>query len=246
VTALLLDIRSYRSYPKKRTSIITIKPIPSRGGDATLTIWSFVLTFTAAFTCRRGRRKGVTAPYRGFLILSFVGHNSVYSPLQGLGEGSTEEEVTMPNPRLTGISSITGKTVYIRHANEWDVVNIQDYLKRHGKEERDLTQSDVVVAAEEDRIIGFAILEKGRDSDADCVTVIEDARRRGIGAPIVRHLMEYAQVSTVYSAAGKPRYFTRLGFTRTKATQRKHAGAAAHICRWQGKRGLSLAAYEKR
>jgi N-acetylglutamate synthase-like GNAT family acetyltransferase len=115
-----------------------------------------------------------------------------------------------------------------------------------GRRKRDLTQSDVVVAAEEDRLIGFAILEKGRESDADCVTVIEDTRRRGIGAPIVRHLMEYSQVRTVYSAAGMPRYFTRLGFTRAKKTQRKHAGAAAHICRWQGKGDLSLAAYEKR
>lgn len=102
----------------------------------------------------------------------------------------------MPNPRFTGISSITGKTVYIRHATEWDAVNIQDCLNRHGLEERGLRQSDVVVAAEGDRLIGFAILEKGHESDADCLTVTEDIRRRGIGAPIVRHLMEYAQVKT--------------------------------------------------
>lgn len=152
----------------------------------------------------------------------------------------------MPNPLSTGISNITGKTVYIRHATEWDVVNILDYLKRHGQEERDLAQSDVVVATEEDRLIGFAILEKGRESDADCVTVIEDTRRRGIGAPIVRHLMEYSQVRTVYSAGGMPGYFTRLGFRRAKKTQREHAGAAAHICRWQGKGSLPPVVYEKR
>jgi len=152
----------------------------------------------------------------------------------------------MPNPRFTGISSITGKTVYIRHATEWDVVSIQDYLKQHGEEERDLRQSDVVVAAEGDRLIGFAILEKGRERDANCVTVTEDVRRRGIGAPIVRHLMEYAQVKTVYSSAVMNRYFTQLGFARAKTTKRKRAGAAAYSCRWQGKRGLPLAAYEKR
>jgi N-acetylglutamate synthase-like GNAT family acetyltransferase len=152
----------------------------------------------------------------------------------------------MSNPRFKGISGITGRTVYIRHATDWDVVNIQDYLKRRGQEERNLKQSDIVVAAEEDRLIGFAILEKGRDSDSDCVMVIEDARRRGIGAPIVRHLMEYAQVKSMYSAAGMHRYFTRLGFKRAKTRQDKHAGGTAHPCRWQGKRGLSLAAYEKR
>jgi N-acetylglutamate synthase-like GNAT family acetyltransferase len=191
----------------------------------------------------RGERCGGSIPHIPSLLIcrSFIS----FFPLQALSEGATEEEVSMPNPRSTGISNITGKTVYIRHATEWDVVNIQDYLKRHGHEERDLTHSDVVVAAEEDHLIGFAILEKGRESDADCVTVIEDTRRRGIGAPIVRHLMEYSQVRTVYSAA-MPEYFTRLGFTRAKKTQRKHAGAAAHICRWQGKGGLPLVVHEKR
>jgi N-acetylglutamate synthase-like GNAT family acetyltransferase len=151
----------------------------------------------------------------------------------------------MPNPRLTGISSITGKTVYIRHATERDVVNMQDHLKRYGQEGQSLAQSDVVVAAEEDRIIGFAILEKAHGVEADCVTVIEEARRRGIGAPIVRHLMEYAQATIVYSA-GMPRYFTKLGFTKTNAIRRKHADIAAHMCRGQEKRGLSFAVYEKR
>ncbi|HTP05350.1 MAG TPA: GNAT family N-acetyltransferase [Nitrospirota bacterium] len=152
----------------------------------------------------------------------------------------------MPDPRFTGISSITGKTVYIRHATEWDVVSIRDYLKQHGQEERDLRQSDVVVAAEGDRLIGFAILEKGFEHNANCVTVTEDVRRRGIGAPIVRHLMKYAQVNTVYSSTVMLRYFTKLGFTRAKTTQRKRADAAAYACRWQGKRGLLLARYEKR
>jgi N-acetylglutamate synthase-like GNAT family acetyltransferase len=153
----------------------------------------------------------------------------------------------MPNPRVTGISSITGKTVYIRHATESDMVDVQDYLKRHKQEERDLTRSDVVVAAEEDRIIGFGILEKAHDNDAGCATIVEDGRRRGIGASIVRHLMEYAPMKTVYSAAGGRRYFTRLGFTRTKTAQPEHTNIAARsMCRWHGKRGLSLTAYEKR
>ena len=152
----------------------------------------------------------------------------------------------MRSPQLTGNSSITGKTVYIRHATEWDVVNIQDYMKRHGQEERILRQSDVVVAVEDDHLIGFAMLEKGRDVNTDCVTVIEDARRCGIGAPIVRHLMEYAKSKIVYSATGMPQYFTRIGFTRMNAMRRQHAGTVAHICRWQEERGLSLVAYEKR
>ncbi|HXY55366.1 MAG TPA: GNAT family N-acetyltransferase [Nitrospirota bacterium] len=153
----------------------------------------------------------------------------------------------MPNPRVTGISIITGKTVYIRHATESDLVDVWSYLKRSRREERDLAKSDVVVAAEEDRIIGFGILEKTPDGNAGCATIVEDGRRRGIGASIVRHLIEYAPLRTVYTEAGMHRYFTSLGFTRTKTAQRKNAEIAAeNICRWQGKRALSLAAYEKR
>ena len=153
----------------------------------------------------------------------------------------------MPNPRITGISSITGRTVYIRHATESDLVDVQSYLKRRRREESDLAQSDVVVAAEEDRIIGFGILEKTRDGNAGRATIVEDGRRRGIGASIVRHLLEYAPLRTVYTEAGMHRYFTSLGFTRTKTAQREHANIAAEsICRWKGKRALSLTAYEKR
>jgi len=152
----------------------------------------------------------------------------------------------MPNPRVTGISSITGKTVYIRHATESDLIDVQDYLKRRRQQERDLAQSDVVVAAEDDRLIGFGILEKTYDRSAGCATIVMDGRRRGIGASIVRHLIEYAPMKTIYGEAGMHRCFTGLGFRRTKLAQHEHANIAAEgMCRWQGKRGLPLAAYEK-
>ncbi len=161
--------------------------------------------------------------------------------------GESKKEVRMQNPRMTGISSITGKTVYIRHATESDMVDVEDYLKRHEQGERDLTQFDVVVAAEQGRLIGFGILERTHDGGAGCATIVEDGRRRGIGASIVRHLMEYAPMKTVYSAAGMHRYFTRLGFARTKTAQHEHPNIRARcMYRWQGNRGSSLAAYEKR
>ena len=154
----------------------------------------------------------------------------------------------MPNPRVTGISSITGKTVHIRHATESDRVDVEAYLKRRKMGERDLAQSDVVIAAENERIIGFAVLETMHDASAGCATVVEDGRRRGIGAPIIGHLIEYApHMRTVYGEAGMHRYFTRLGFTRAGTAQRGHANFAADsMCRRPVKRGLSLAAYEKR
>jgi len=153
----------------------------------------------------------------------------------------------MKNPRLTGISSITGKTVYIRHATESDIVTVREYLKRHthNTDEPEFMRSDVVVAAEEDRIIGFGILEKSDDNDAGCVTLAENNRRRGIGASIARHLMEYSPMKTIYVTAGEPDYFTGLGFSKAKAAPRKVTDTAGRLCR-RNEKSFPLAAYEKR
>jgi len=153
----------------------------------------------------------------------------------------------MKNPRLTGISSITGKTVYIRHATESDVATVREYLKRHNHntDGPDLMRSDVVVAAEEDRIIGFGILEKSDDTDAGCVTIAENNKRRGIGASIARHLMEYSPMKTIYVTGDEPGYFTDLGFTKSRVAPRKLAHAAGRSCRRKAS-SLPLAAYEKR
>ncbi len=162
------------------------------------------------------------------------------------GDVGATQEVNMKNSRFTGISSITGKTVYIRHATEWDRITVEDYLSRH-KAERNLAHSDVVVAAEEDHIIGFGILEKGRDSSAGCLTIVENGRRRGIGAPIVGHLMDYASMKTVYGTPEVSHYLTRLGFAIKKTTPRKNAMSGENsMCRWNGKRDIPLAVYEKR
>jgi N-acetylglutamate synthase-like GNAT family acetyltransferase len=141
----------------------------------------------------------------------------------------------MTNPRLTGISSITGKTVYIRHATEWDMVMIREDLKRHQRMEPDFSQSEIVVAAEENHIIGFGIMEKGLAGDAGCIMLSEDNRRRGIGASIVRHLMEYAPMKTVYVAEGKTGYFTRLGFTQAAKTAKTQT-LGTGVCRSVGAR----------
>jgi len=141
----------------------------------------------------------------------------------------------MTNPLRTGISNITGKTVYIRHATEADVVTVREYLNRRQKEDLDFTLTNVVVAAEEDRIIGFGILEKVDNSDAGCITIAEDGRRRGIGATIAEHLMEYAPMKTIYVVEGEPSYFTKLGFIKSTKSPRTRA-AAKSVCRRDGGR----------
>jgi N-acetylglutamate synthase-like GNAT family acetyltransferase len=153
---------------------------------------------------------------------------------------------TMKSPKLTGVSSITGKTVYIRHATESDMVEVRAYLYLHNQKlsQPKLMRSEIVVAAEEDRMIGFGILEKSEDNSAGCVAIFEDGKRTGIGASIARHLMEYAPMKTIYVAGDKPGYFTELGYTRSGDALGKSTHKAASLCRTL-KSGVPLAAYEK-
>lgn len=147
----------------------------------------------------------------------------------------------MPDPRKTGISSITGKMVSIRHATDTDRVIVGEYLKQHHSDS-DLNDAEVVVAAEDQRIIGFGILKK--ENDEGCVSLFEDSRRRGIGSTIVSHLMEYAPVKTVY-AARYASYFTRPGFMRVKnvhAARSRKNGASGRMPLMER---LSVAAYKK-
>ncbi len=143
----------------------------------------------------------------------------------------------MADPRMTGISGITGKMVTIRHANDMDRVIIEEYLKQ-GSSDSDLTNADVVVAAENERIIGFGILK--REKDAGCVSLFEDSRRRGIGSTIVNHLMEFAAVRRVY-AARYASYFTRSNSAWLKKIRRGRAKNTSR-CRMPLMERLPLAA----
>lgn len=127
----------------------------------------------------------------------------------------------MGDPRKTGISGITGKTVYIRHAGDSDRVSIREYCERHHLAV-DITAPDTVAAVEDDRLIGFGILERSAAGDGRAaLTILEDGRRRGIGAPILRHLMEYGPVKKVQADGASAPYLERLGFQRVRTVRGK-------------------------
>jgi hypothetical protein len=56
------------------------------------------------------------------------------------------EAKRMSDPRKTGISGITGKFATIRHATESDIVDVEEYLRKHHSDS-DLKNADVVVAS---------------------------------------------------------------------------------------------------
>lgn len=153
----------------------------------------------------------------------------------------------MSNPKLTGISSITGKTVTIRHASESDMVFIREKLGKHGLNEDDLHHSRFVVADEEGEIIGFGRLYRtDEDRDTGCVVVMESRKRRGIGASIVRHLIEYAPVKRIFVVSGQADYVKRLGFAKAGRAQKNFPGAFGSVCTMPGKPARVVRAYEKR
>ena len=147
----------------------------------------------------------------------------------------------MSDPGKTGISNITDKMVVIRHANDTDRVRVEEYFKAHGNAD-DLGNADVVVAAEEGRIIGFGVLKK--EHDAGCVSIFEDSRRKGIGQTIVKHLMAYEPLKRVY-ATRNVSYFTRYGFAGKASQRPARATRIGRECRMPLMERLSTATYQK-
>jgi N-acetylglutamate synthase-like GNAT family acetyltransferase len=95
--------------------------------------------------------------------------------------------------KKTGISAITGKTVVIRHATEWDMVFTEENLKKNDLDTTGLQAYQFAVAAEKSDLIGFGGLRKTGDVyDIGCVVVAEKRRNRGAGTAIVKHLIEYS------------------------------------------------------
>ncbi len=79
--------------------------------------------------------------------------------------------------------------VSIRHATGRDLIAIGEYLNRH-QAPCALKGADAVVAVEEDRMIGFGILQ--RRGVTPCITVRELRRGSGLGPLIAHHMREYA------------------------------------------------------
>jgi hypothetical protein len=89
----------------------------------------------------------------------------------------------MASSKLTGISNISGKTVYIRQATEWDMVMLAQYLNEDTNNVLDHSEPEVVVAVEDNRIISFGILQKA-NADTGCVTAKEDEGQSRMGTYI--------------------------------------------------------------
>jgi hypothetical protein len=145
----------------------------------------------------------------------------------------------MPDPQKTGISSITGKMVSIRHATSADLVRVEKRLKRL-HEDSDLGNAEVTVASENERLIGFGVLRK--EKDGGCVSLFEDGRRKGIGSSIVKHLMEYADIKMLHNAQGEP---SARSFSRSGDGEKEAGTMADDPCRLSEKQKMRRIALKK-
>lgn len=149
----------------------------------------------------------------------------------------------MRDPRITGISAITGRIVSIQHASGIDREIIAEKAAAAGGRSLDLTTADIVVAVENERPIGFAILERGEgDGRTPRLTHYEHGRRRGIGRLILQHLLEHSKVKTVLAGRESAAYLGFAGFRRRKGGTRAHVGP----CSVRGAGRPSTAVYERR
>jgi len=122
--------------------------------------------------------------------------------------------------------TLIGRMVVVRHATSTDLAIVEGYLKGSG-EVAELADADVVVAAEERRIIGFGILK--REYGAGCISLFEDSGRKGIGSSILRHIMEHTPRERVY-ASRFVSYFTGAGLAKTRSSA-KNADSCRSILR---------------
>ncbi len=149
------------------------------------------------------------------------------------------------SPKVTGISDLTGKVVRVRHANEADMVFIEETMKKYGFDTENVHYSEFVVAAEDGKIVGFARLKKtGSIYDVGCIVVIEGKRGRGIGQLIAKHLVDFEAVDRVYVTTDRADYFRNMGFVEMKDRPKEYMDALDLVCR-TGEKDKILMSREK-
>jgi hypothetical protein len=122
----------------------------------------------------------------------------------------------MRNPRETGISGITGKVLYIRHASESERIDIADILKKRAGKFLDISEADIVVASQEAQLLGFAVLTKNVGGMSGRLNLYESGRRRGFSREMLRHLFDYSTVKHVAADRVSARHLRSMGFRRGK------------------------------
>jgi hypothetical protein len=127
----------------------------------------------------------------------------------------------MRKSRDTGISGITGKVLYIRHATESERIDISGILMKQAGKSRDISGADIVVASQESRPLGFAVLTKNAGGLSGCLDLYESGRHRGFSREVLRHLFDYSTVRHVAADRAGARHLRGMGFQLDRDSARK-------------------------
>jgi len=150
------------------------------------------------------------------------------------------------SPKDTGVSDITGKIVKVRHTTEADMGFIMEYLEEYHLDTENLHYDQFVIATENGNPIGFGRLKKiGETYEVGCVVVIEERRKQGIGALIIKHLIDYSPVKMVYAITDLADDFKKLGFLETKEGSQELISALYKACSIGEKQNTVLMVYKK-
>ncbi len=126
--------------------------------------------------------------------------------------------------------SVAGRMVYVRHATEWDIDTIRRESKDRWPELDGLGPERVVVAAEEDAIVGFGLVARPSADGTVCVTLFQKRDRRQLGPSIVRHVLENQPlIKTLRESAGLPDHAVKMVVSRKKRGSSKDASSACPL-----------------
>jgi uncharacterized protein YrrD len=135
------------------------------------------------------------------------------------------QENIMRNPRETGISSITGMMLTIRHANESEGIDVADIIKRRRGETLDISKDEIVIASQGDQMLGFAVLKKDARENGGCLSLSDGRLQRGISREMLRHLFDYSSVKNVSADRVAARHLIAMGFKRKRGSVRNKEGS---------------------
>jgi hypothetical protein len=136
----------------------------------------------------------------------------------------------MRNPRETGISSITGKMLIIKHASESEQIDVADIMKKRAGESLELSRDDIVIASLGERLLGYAALMRDApERDGGYLSLSDGRLQRGITRQMLRHLFAYSEVKDVSADRVAARHLIAMGFKRKRGSVRnKEGGSVLH------------------
>ncbi len=112
-----------------------------------------------------------------------------------------------------------------------DLPFIRETIERLRLDPEDLSAEQFVTLRRGDAIVAFGRIKPYRDTyELGSVAAVEQARDQGLGARIVRELVNSFPQDEVYITTDIPQYFERLGFLRTTILPAELEAKIARVC----------------